>query len=558
MKRTKTLSFKLSVIFLGGMAFAMAGGAFATYFVQERIVKNFTNSRLKNSVYEYSREIEDDFIRAQTIVENRKHLVEYLFKNASDLSDETKVANGLQEVSTLFDSSSHDYHNASAYYVVLNPEYTGGTINDETGKGFFHVKEGDSFVERPVTNILKYTEADFGNAGWWYTVAGKKESAWTKPYRNKNINKNMLSYVTTFYSENKQDFLGVIGIDMDLDAVISDIDNQITVNGEYNDAYSILLNKDETIVHHKYEKTFDENNVYIGSPNTLKDIAGIEDFKRSEDGVITYKYRNHKRSTLSLSLSSDLIYGLSIRTSELRQPIRLVTFIPLMVYLGISVGLGFLIYFLIMRYIRPLQELHTAVQKAKKGDYKYKIQPKYDDEIGDLTKEFSEMINAIAEKNRVISAMAYIDGLTGVKNNVAYRDAEKRLNEAIKAGNAKFAVAMLDVDRLKMINDNLGHETGDQAIVGSCYTLCKGFSHSPVFRVGGDEFVAIIEGEDYENRREIYEKLLHNEIKVRNTKYEFSIGMATYEPSTDKNFKDVFNRADQEMYLNKKAKRRYE
>ena len=558
MKRTKTLSFKLSFIFLGGMVLAMTGGAFATYFVQERIVKNFINSRLKNSVYEYSKEVEDDFIRAQTVVENRKHLVEYLFKNASDLSNDTTVTNGLQEVAALFDSSSDDYHNASAYYVVLNPEFVGGTEADETGVGFFHVKEDSTFVPEPVTNVLKYTEADFGNAGWWYSAANKKEAVWTKPYRNKNINKNMISYVSAFYSENKQDFLGVIGIDMDLDAIIHDIDNKIITVGEYNDAYSILLNKDETIVHHKYVSTFDENNYYVGSEYTLKDIAGIEDFKKSEDGVITYTYRNHRRSTLSLSLSSDLIYGISVRTGELRQPIRMVTFIPLLVYFGISVGLGVLIYFLTIKYIRPLQDLHKAVEKAKKGDYKYEIQPKYDDEIGDLTKEFSEMIKAIAEKNKLISAMAYIDGLTGVKNNVAYRDAEKRLDKAIKEGTAKFAVAMLDVDRLKMINDNLGHEKGDQAIVGSCYTLCKGFSHSPVFRIGGDEFVAIVEGEDYENRREIFDKLKNNEIKVRNTKYEFSIGMATFEPGADKTFKDVINRADQEMYLNKKAKRKYE
>ena len=557
MKRTKTLSFKLSVIFLGGMAFAMAGGAFATYFVQERIVNNFTTSRLQNSVYEYSKSIEDDFIRAQTIVHNEKHLVEYLFTNASDLSDDTKVTQGIEEVSALFDAASHDYHNVCAYYVVLNPELVGGTVSDAEGRGFFHVKKGDSFVNEPVTNILKYTEDDFGNAGWWYSAANKKDAVWTKPYRNKNIDKNMLSYVHAFYAENQEDFLGVIGIDMDLDAIINDIDEKIKTAGEYNDAYSILLNRDETIVHHKYVSTF-EDGVYVGNPNTIKDIAGIEDFKRSKDGVITYRYNNHKRSTLSLSLSSDLIYGVSVRTSELRQPIRLVTFVPLIVYLVISVALGFFIYFLIMKYIKPLQDLHTAVEKAKKGDYKHKLKPKYDDEIGDLTKEFSEMINAIAEKNRVISAMAYIDGLTGVKNNVAYRDAEKRINDSIKNGTAKFAVAMLDVDKLKMINDNLGHETGDQTIVGSCYTLCKGFSHSPVFRVGGDEFVAIIEGEDYENRREIYEKLRNNEIKVRNTKYEFSIGMATYEPNSDKSFKDVFNRADQEMYLNKKAKRRYE
>ena len=117
---------------------------------------------------------------------------------------------------------------------------------------------------------------------------------------------------------------------------------------------------------------------------------------------------------------------------------------------------------------------------------------------------------------------------------------------------------MLDVNNLKQINDHIGHDGGDKIIIGSCYTLCKGFSHSPVFRIGGDEFVAIIEGDDYEKRYEIYEKLRKNEIEVKNQKFDFAVGMATYEPGNDACFNDVFNRADQEMYLNKKAMKKNE
>ena len=258
---------------------------------------------------------------------------------------------------------------------------------------------------------------------------------------------------------------------------------------------------------------------------------------------------------MSISLNNEFIYGVSVKTSELRKPLRLVTIIPLLVYLSVAIIFGFGMYFAIRKHIRPIQDLHTAVDRAKKGDYKFKIKPKNDDEIGDLTKAFSQMIDSIAEKNKIISAMAYIDGLTGVKNSNAYKDNEKRLNQQIKEGTARFAVVMLDVDKLKVINDTLGHGFGDKAIVGSCYTLCKGFSHSPVFRVGGDEFVAIVENDDYENRQEIYEKLLNNQITVRNTKYDFSVGMATYKPGVDTSFKDVVARADSEMYLNKKAKR---
>ena len=81
MKRTKTLSYRLSLIFIGSMVLTMAAGAFATYMVQERIVRDFTNSRLKNSVYAFSKITDEALMRAETTIENSKYLVEYLFKN---------------------------------------------------------------------------------------------------------------------------------------------------------------------------------------------------------------------------------------------------------------------------------------------------------------------------------------------------------------------------------------------------------------------------------------------------------------------------------------------
>jgi len=550
MKRSRTLSYRLSIIFILSMVLTMGAGAFATYMVQERIVQNFTNSRLKNSVYEFSKVADDAFMRASITVENRKYLVEYLFKSKEDLADSTKVNDGIAEISTLFDLSSQSYYNVCGYYVVLNPSLTSQTAEDPTGKGFFHIKNGDTFVDFDVTNILKYDASDFGHVGWWYSALNKTSGVWTEPYFNKNINKNVISYVSPLYAENKQDFLGVLGIDLDLNLVIDDLQN----TNDYTDAYSILLNKDGRVIYHKDVPTFVDGK-YVGSDKTLEEIAGIKNFHTTEDDAITYEYNGKRRTAMSISLTNDLIYSVSVKTSELRKPLRLVTIIPLIVYLSLAILIGFVIYFIIRKHIRPIQDLHEAVDKAKKGDYKYNIKPKNDDEIGDLTKAFTQMIDSIAEKNKIISAMAYIDGLTGVKNSNAYKDTEKRLDQAIKDGTACFAVVMLDVDKLKFINDNLGHGYGDKAIVGSCYTLCKAFSHSPVFRVGGDEFVAIVENEDYENRQEIFEKLKNHQILVRNTKYDFSVGMATFDKGVDHSFKDVFARADSEMYLDKKGKK---
>ena len=181
MKRTKTLSYRLSLIFIGSMVLTMAAGAFATYMVQERIVRDFTNSRLKNSVYAFSKITDEALMRAETTIENRKYLVEYLFKNKEDLSDNAKVSAGINEISTLFDLSAKSYYNVCGYYVVLNPSLTGQTAEDPEGKGFFHIKENDAFVDFDVTNVLKYDTSDFGRVGWWTSALDRTSGVWTHP-----------------------------------------------------------------------------------------------------------------------------------------------------------------------------------------------------------------------------------------------------------------------------------------------------------------------------------------------------------------------------------------
>jgi GGDEF domain-containing protein len=83
--------------------------------------------------------------------------------------------------------------------------------------------------------------------------------------------------------------------------------------------------------------------------------------------------------------------------------------------------------------------------------------------------------------------------------------------------------------------------------------LCAVFAHSPVFRVGGDEFVAFVTGSDYANRNELLEKL-RSQVLENQKKGEGAIiasGMAEYDPDKDNLVSEVFERADKQMYENK-------
>ncbi len=147
---------------------------------------------------------------------------------------------------------------------------------------------------------------------------------------------------------------------------------------------------------------------------------------------------------------------------------------------------------------------------------------------------------------------ANIDVLTGVKNKHAYVDVEAQLNSMIAEEEApEFALAVLDLNGLKAVNDTLGHQAGDEFIKRGCAIICSIFRHSPVFRVGGDEFAVICQGRDYKNI-----DLLMSRLEETNTKnltsgnVVIAGGMARYQG--ERRVASVFERADVAMYENKK------
>lgn len=144
-----------------------------------------------------------------------------------------------------------------------------------------------------------------------------------------------------------------------------------------------------------------------------------------------------------------------------------------------------------------------------------------------------------------------IDPLTGVRNRRAYLDEEVKLDQMIAdKEELKFAVIILDINDLKKINDTEGHQAGDQYIKDSCKIICTAFSHSPVFRVGGDEFVVLAQGEDYENIDALVENLQDRNAEASKTGgIVIACGMAKFE--NDSFVAEVFERADTRMYENK-------
>ncbi len=156
------------------------------------------------------------------------------------------------------------------------------------------------------------------------------------------------------------------------------------------------------------------------------------------------------------------------------------------------------------------------------------------------------------EKLAQVQNLAHIDALTGIKNKNAYQEREQLMNRRIiERRQPEFAIVVLDVNDLKKINDTLGHKAGDECICSACKIICSTFKRSPVYRVGGDEFVVISQDEDYSRSDELVELISkHNEDAICNGGIVIACGMAKF--SNEENVVSVFTKADQNMYENKK------
>ena len=180
-----------------------------------------------------------------------------------------------------------------------------------------------------------------------------------------------------------------------------------------------------------------------------------------------------------------------------------------------------------------------------------------DSDIDALGKRIQSMQSELRSQFAQVHEQAYMDGLTGTKNRAAYLESVMEIEMAAKDGVAAFSVAVFDLNGLKTINDNYGHESGDMAIKDASEVIKKVFGKRNVYRTGGDEFVAIIDTSDDNVILDLFARVerdldLANMVS-RPYKMPLSIskGYSIYRQGDT--FKDTFNRADMMMYSDKEA-----
>ena len=192
-------------------------------------------------------------------------------------------------------------------------------------------------------------------------------------------------------------------------------------------------------------------------------------------------------------------------------------------------------------------------------DYNVKFVHSSISEIELLNAAFENMATHLHEREKELRFSANRDSLTGLRNVTSYKRWVEEFDKEIENKTANFGVVVFDLNHLKETNDTYGHDVGDKLIVTAAKVISDVLKRSPVFRIGGDEFLAILQHRNLENYEKLFVQLDLECAKISiEEKGEIPVsiarGFAMFDADKDLHFNDVFKRADQAMYGNKKEK----
>lgn len=164
---------------------------------------------------------------------------------------------------------------------------------------------------------------------------------------------------------------------------------------------------------------------------------------------------------------------------------------------------------------------------------------------------------ASSNVNKAVGNMAFTD-VTGIKNKLAYQEHINRINE--RADTFSIGVVMFDLNNLKKVNDELGHEMGDHYIEAFSAILSDVQNDRiSAYRVGGDEFAIILEQTNAVEIHHILERL-EKKIAEYNEKHDIQISYARgYEISTRDHYyliEELARKADEHMYKHKQMSKK--
>lgn len=468
-----------------------------------------------------------------------KKMEAYAESNLHELDDKS-LEEHMNMARTYFDEVASKTSGVLTYYYRIDPEVS------KNVKGFWYTDlTGDGFIEHKVTDITKYNTEDTTQLVWFTVPKHEDKAIWIPPYITDNLNVRVISYNVPIHCKGK--FVGVIGIEIDYTTMAEQV-NSIRL---YSNGYSFLNDNTGNLFYHPRIDITKK-----ASPDVPQGVITENSFYRytfNEDG------RPVEKDGVWLPLSNGMRINVVVPVVELEGSWERLLVGISVVSLSVLILACIFTMFYTRRIAKPLKQLTEAAEQVDRGNYNYKLTYDADDELGRLTRTFKHLVDDFKKHIGDLNTKVFTDSLTKIKNKAAFTAACNEIQAQIDSGDIvqPFAVGIFDCNNLKYINDIFGHEKGDVYLKNASSAICNVFLHSPVFRIGGDEFAVILRNFDYEGREVLINQFetsiaeINAGAKNKWEKVDMAFGITAYDEKTDRYVSDVVRRADKEMYDHK-------
>lgn len=476
-------------------------------------------------------------------VERSVETVATLVQDNLETMPDGQFVNEVENVRHLFSKIAHNTNGVLTYYFRVDPEFS------KEHSGFWYVKQnGREFQEHEVTDITQYDTNDTSTLVWFTIPKAEKKGVWLPPYHTENLGTRVISYNVPVYRHGQ--FVGVVGIEIDYGTLVSEVEKiKLFENG-----YAFILDEYSNVIYHpQMDSTLQYGEkIAIDTPDAVKGAQHVQ-----------YHFNGIKKEAVWRSLSNGMRLYVTVPWGEINSVWQGLISRTLFFSLIILLLASFVMMRFADRITQPLHRLTNAARQVADGNYDVVLDDTDDDEIGMLTRTFKGLVENTKANIDTLNRKVYIDALTAVRNKAGYGAYMQKIQDLLdnSAQKPEFAIGVFDCDNLKHINDFYGHDKGDIYIKKASQLICRTFQHSPVFRIGGDEFAVILENDDFRDREKLFAQFRKERAKIRvSAEHEWeqaniSMGAAVYDPETDPAVIDVARRADKAMYENKRLRK---
>lgn len=449
-------------------------------------------------------------------------------------------------------------------------------------------RDNSYFVALRDSRRYYYNNADneFADDQFRYILApDKPEDAWffqlIEEGRNFHLNVNPDTelgvtklWIDVLMRDEEDRIVGMVGTGLDLDAFLQDIvdidqEGITTLFVDYNGAIQLYRDRNyidfASIIKPEGQKSTVD--LLFDNPEDKQKVLGMLQLLKNRGGAtgavessfVTVDGRKHLAGVAFLPA----IGWFEITLLDLEALLPRSYLWPLVAVFLTSLLVTLILFHLIIRsrILKPLVSLESAVEKVRGGSFALPYLEKPDNEIGRLASHFETMTDTlehstrelerkVAQRTDELNRLARIDALTGLKNR---RGLDEALDEEIqraKRQNTGFGLIWLDIDHFKAVNDELGHQTGDDILCRVALWLKAGvrpYDHPG--RWGGDEFVVVLSPCDEDTlcqiAARIRETIERDSIRT-GTPVTVSVGGYLCQPGD--NVDTILRQADQALY----------